>query len=96
MNSSGVRPVLFLLLAAVVLLLGVACANLSTLLLARISTRRRELAVRTALGARGSSLLMSIVAESRIVAIAGGLSGLPIATAGIRAIRFWIRPTYLD
>jgi putative ABC transport system permease protein len=82
-----VRPVLFLLLAAVILLLGVACANLTTLLLARISTRRRELAVRTALGARGSSLLTSIVAESLIIAIAGGLSGLLIATAGIRGIR---------
>lgn len=82
-----VRPVLLLLLGAVVLLLGVACANLTTLLLARISTRRRELAVRTALGARGSSLLMSIVAESLIIAIAGGLSGFLIATAGVRAVR---------
>lgn len=82
-----VRPVMFLLLASVVLLLAVACANLATLLLARISTRRRELAVRTALGAKGSSLLVPIVAESLIVAIAGGLAGLAIATAGIRAVR---------
>ena len=81
------RPVLFLLLASVVLLLGVACANLATLLLARISTRRRELAVRTALGANGSSLLVPIVAESLIIAIAGGLGGLLMATAGIRAVR---------
>ena len=82
-----VGPVLFLLLASVVLLLGVACANLATLLLARISTRRRELAVRTALGAKGSSLLVPIVAESLIVALAGGLVGLLTATAGIRAVR---------
>lgn len=82
----GVRHVLFLLLASVVLLLGVACANLATLLLARISTRRRELAVRTALGAKGSSLLVPVVAESLIVALAGGLAGLAIATAGIRAV----------
>ncbi len=82
-----VRPVLFLLLAAVILLLGVACANLATLLLARISTRRRELAVRTALGARGSSLLVPIVSESMIVAMAGGLGGFLIATAAIRAVR---------
>ena len=81
------RQVLFLLLASVVLLLGVACANLATLLLARISTRRRELAVRTALGAKGSSLLVPVVAESLIVAIAGGLAGLLIATSGIRAVR---------
>ncbi len=83
----GVRPVLFLLLASVVLLLGVACANLATLLLARISTRRRELAVRTALGATGSSLLVPIVAESLIITIAGGLAGLVMATGGIRVVR---------
>ncbi len=82
-----VRDVLLLLLASVVLLLGVACANLATLLLARISTRRRELAVRSALGAKGASLLVPIVAESLIVALAGGLVGILIATAGIRAVR---------
>jgi putative ABC transport system permease protein len=82
-----VRPVLFLLLASVVLLLGVACANLITLLLARISTRRRELAVRTALGAKSSWLLLPIVAESLIIAIAGGVAGLVVATAGVRAVR---------
>jgi predicted permease len=81
-----VRPVLFLLLAAVILLLGVACANLATLLLARISTRRRELAVRTALGARGTTLLIPIVAESAIIAGAGGLIALLIGTAAIRTV----------
>jgi putative ABC transport system permease protein len=82
-----VRPVLLLLLASVVLLLAVACANLATLLLARISGRRREFAVRTALGAKGSSLLVPVVAESLIIAIAGGVAGLVVATTGIRAIR---------
>jgi putative ABC transport system permease protein len=82
-----VRPALFLLLASVVLLLGVACANLATLLLARLSTRRRELAVRTALGAKGSSVLVPIVAESLIVAGAGGLGGVVVAAAGIRTVR---------
>jgi putative ABC transport system permease protein len=82
-----VRPALFLLLASVVLLLGVACANLATLLLARISARRRELAVRTALGAKGSSLLVPMVAESLIVASLGGLAGVVVAAVGIRAVR---------
>lgn len=82
-----VRPVLFLLLAAVVLLLGVACANLTTLLLARISTRRREIAVRTALGAQGTSSLLPIVVESAIIAVSGGVAGLLLATIGIRAVR---------
>jgi putative ABC transport system permease protein len=45
------------------------------------------LAVRTALGAKGSSLLVPVVAESLIIAIAGGLAGLLVATAGIRAVR---------
>lgn len=89
-----VRPVLFLLLSSVVLLLAVACANLATLLLARISSRRHELAVRTALGARGTSLFLPVVAESLIVAILGALLGLLVATAGIRAIRL-LNPTNL-
>lgn len=82
-----VRPALFLLLSSVVLLLGVACANLATLFLARISTRRRELAVRTALGARGTLLIVPVVAEPLIVAMLGGLAGLLVAVAGIRAVR---------
>jgi predicted permease len=82
-----VRPVLFLLLASVMLLLGVACANLATLLMARVSARRRELAVRTALGARGASLVVPVVAESLLIALSGGLLGLAIATGSIAAIR---------
>jgi putative ABC transport system permease protein len=82
-----VRPVLFLLFASVVLLLGVACANLATLLMARVSTRRRELAIRTALGARGAALLLPIIAESLIIAILGGFLGFLIAAGGIRAVR---------
>jgi putative ABC transport system permease protein len=82
-----VRPALFLLLGSVVLLLGVACANLATLLLARVSTRRRELAVRTALGAKGPSLVIPVVTESLIVALVGGLLGVAIAVLGIRAVR---------
>jgi putative ABC transport system permease protein len=82
-----VRPVLLLLLASVALLLGIACANLATLLLARISTRRRELALRTALGAKGPSLLVPILAESLIIAFAGGVGGLFIATLAIPWVR---------
>jgi predicted permease len=83
----NVRPVLFLLLGSVLLLLSVACANLATLLMARVSTRRRELAVRTALGAKGASLLVPVVAESLVIALSGGLLGLVIATVSLSAIR---------
>ena len=85
----SVRPVLFLLLASVILLLGVACANLATLLMARVSTRRRELAVRTALGARGVSLLVPIVAESLLIAVCGGILGVLVAAGSIRAVRLF-------
>jgi predicted permease len=83
----NVRPVLFLLLASVLLLLGVACANLATLLMARVSTRRRELAVRTALGAKGASLLVPVIAESLLIAVGGGLLGFLVAAGSIRSIR---------
>jgi putative ABC transport system permease protein len=82
-----VRPVLLLLLASVVLLPSVACANLATLLMARVSTRRRELAIRTALGARGAALLLPVVAESLIIAILGGGLGFLVAASGMRAVR---------
>jgi len=74
-----VRPLLFVLLASVGLLLAVACANLANVILARITTRRRELAVRAALGATGADLIVPIVAESCIVATCGGALGILIA-----------------
>jgi putative ABC transport system permease protein len=82
-----VRPVLWLLLSSLVLLMGIACANLATLFLARISTRRRELAVRTALGARGTWLLLPVVAEPMIVAMLGGLVGIFITVAAMQLVR---------
>jgi putative ABC transport system permease protein len=81
----GVRPVLLLLLASVGLLLVVACANLANVLIARVTARRRELAVRVALGATGTQVILPLVAESLIVSICGGIVGVAIAAAAVRS-----------
>ena len=81
----SVRPLLFVLLASVGLLLAVACANLANVLLARITTRRRELAVRAALGATGADLIVPIVAESCIVSASGGALGILMAASVVHA-----------
>jgi predicted permease len=75
----SVRPLLFVLLASVGLLLAVACANLANVLLARMTTRRRELAVRAALGATGVDLIVPVVAESCLVSACGGALGILMA-----------------
>jgi predicted permease len=80
-----VRPTLWLLLASVALLLTVACANVANVLLARATARRRELAVRAALGATTLDLIVPLVAESLIVAACGGVLGLGLAAATVRS-----------
>ncbi len=81
--GDGIKKALFVLLGSVGLLLLIACANLSNLLLVRASARTHELAVRTALGASRAQIIRQIVAESLTVTGVGGVFGIMLALWGI-------------
>jgi predicted permease len=76
----------WVLQGAVVLVLLIACANLSTLLLSRAESRRREFAVRAALGATIGRLLRQSIAEGCLLSAIGAVVGLGVANAGLRAL----------
>jgi len=85
-NVRTIRPAALVLMGAVGLVLLLVCANLANLFLARALKRRREFAVRSALGGGRKRILLQLLSESTVLAILGGVGGVGISVLGIRGL----------